>query len=386
MKPITASFIETVLDLTCTIQAIPAPTFQEEARAAFFLEQFQRLGLRDVQRDAAGNVLARLPGGGPHLPQTTGAMVYPPAAGRSLVISAHLDTVHPFTTPLTSLRSEDRIVGPGIGDNALGLAAVLGLAQLLVENQVRLPGDLWLAVNVCEEGLGDLRGIQAIVDRFGGAPLAYVVVEGIGLGRVLHRGLGVERYKISVETPGGHSWVNYGDPSAIHELSALVTQLAGIPLPRDPCTTLNVGIIHGGTSVNTIAAQAWLELDLRSEGRRALADLVSQVHDTVRAAQRSNVQVRIERIGKRQAGEIAKSHPLVQLASNVLAELGIEALLDIASTDANLPLSRGYPAICVGITNGNNAHTMEEFILTRPVKHGMEQLYLLATTAWERLG
>jgi acetylornithine deacetylase/succinyl-diaminopimelate desuccinylase-like protein len=148
---------------------------------------------------------------------------------------------------------------------------------------------------------------------------------------------------------------------------------------------MNVGIIHGGTSVNTIAAHAWLELDLRSEEKNTLARLVKNVQTVVHAAQRHNVRVRMERIGQRHAGELPESHALIGLARGVLNDLGIFARLDINSTDANLPLSRGYPAICVGITHGNNAHSVEEFILTQPVARGIEQLYLLVTRAWDKL-
>lgn len=372
-NPITPEFAARVIDMACTIQAIPAPTFHETLRANYFLEQFRAIGLQDVERDSTGNVLARLPGGSKN-------------PSRSMVLSAHMDTVHPLDTPLGVRRSEDRIIGPGIGDNAVGLAAVLGLAQLLKEKQIELPGDLWLAINVGEEGLGDLRGIQAIVNRFGAGPLAYLVIEGMGLGTILNRGLGVERYRITMQTPGGHSWVDYGRPSAIHQICSLVTRLDRIPLPQQPCTTLNVGVIQGGTSINTIAAQASLELDLRSEDSRLLENLVREVRMQVQAAEQPNVQVSMERIGKRQAGMLQPGHPLVVLGREVLSDLGIEVHLDIASTDANLPLSRGYPSICVGITHGNHAHSAEEYILTPPVVQGMAQIYLLVTRAWDRLG
>ena len=364
-------FAAKVIDLACAIQAVPAPTFQEGQRAAYFLKQFQSLGLVDVQEDAAGNVLGRLPGSG--------------SSARPLVVSAHMDTVHPLGTPLGVRRAEDRIIGPGIGDNALGLAALLGLVQHLQRNRIQLPGDLWLVANTGEEGLGDLRGMQEVVNRFGGKPLAYIVLEGMGLGTVLNRGLGVERYKITVNTPGGHSWVDYGQPSAIHELCGLVANLTRLSVPQSPCTTMNVGIIHGGTSVNTIAAQAWLELDLRSEEGAVLARLAGDVQKLAGQAQRPGVNVRVERIGKRLAGHLPEHHPLITLARSVLEELGLEPRLDIASTDANLPLSRGYPAVCVGITHGNNAHTAEEFILTGPVAKGLAQLYLFVTRAWEKM-
>jgi acetylornithine deacetylase/succinyl-diaminopimelate desuccinylase-like protein len=363
-----SNFVESVLDLACTIQQIPGPTFQETKRAAFMFEQFNALGLLDVITDSAGNVLGRLPGTG---------------SARPLVVSAHLDTVHPLGTPLTLQQSTDRIIGPSIGDNSLGLAGLLALPRMLARRQVTLPGDLWLAANVAEEGLGNLVGMQAIVDRFGSQPLAYIVIEGMGLGNILHRGLGVERYKITVQTPGGHSWADFGLPSAIHELCILVNRLTSLPLPLHPCTTLNVGIIQGGTSVNTIAGQAWLELDLRSEDSQALTHLVNQVHQVVRSSNRPNVETSLAIIGKRQAGSLSVTHPLVELAQQVIGEIGMEAHLDIASTDANLPLSRNYPSICVGLTLGNNAHAKDEFILTSPVEKGMHQLFELVTRTWQ---
>lgn len=367
---ITQNFTQTVLDLACEIQAIPAPTFHETRRAVFFLDKLNTLGLENVHQDAAGNVLARLPGTG---------------GTRPLVVSAHMDTVHPFDIPLNIRRLPDRIIGPGIGDNALGAASVIGIAQKLKEDAVDLPGDLWVVMNVAEEGLGDLRGIKAVVDCFHDEPLAYLVVEGLGLGTVLNRGLGVERYKISISTPGGHSWVDYGQPSAIHELCKLVTALTDLHVPQSPCSTLNVGMIQGGTSINTIAAHAWLELDLRSEDGPTLAKMVNSVHKICKQAEHPRVTVKMERIGKRLAGKLASDHPLPMLAQEILNELNLEARFDIASTDANLPLSRGYPAICIGITHGNHAHTQEEFILTEPVRLGLEQLYHLVTRAWERI-
>lgn len=367
MKQVTKEFAESIIELACAIQSIPAPTFNEEPRAAFFLEQFQALGLQDVQRDEAGNVLGCLPGD----------------EGRPLVVSAHMDTVHPLGTPLGLRILPDRIIGPGIGDNALGLSALVGLVRWLQENGAALPGPLWVVANVAEEGLGDLRGMRAVVERFQDQPVAYLVVEGMGLGTILHRGLGVERYRISVDTPGGHSWVNYGQPSAIHELCALVTRLSTLSLPASPCTSLNVGVIQGGTSINTIAPHAWMELDLRSEGKETLASLVQEVKRHTRILERKDVRVRMERIGQRLAGALPEMHPLVRLAKRTLEELHLEWRLDIASTDANLPLSRGYASVCLGITNGGNAHAADEYILTAPVAQGLTQLVHVASRAWE---
>jgi tripeptide aminopeptidase len=358
-----------VLELALAIQQIPAPTFGEEKRAAFMRQQFQAAGLSDIQIDAVGNVVGRLPGRGEKRP---------------LVVSAHLDTVFPSTTDLTARLDPKQIAAPGIGDNSTGLAGLLGLVWALQEKNRKhpaeyrnLPGDVWLVANVGEEGLGNLRGIQAVVDRFESLPLAYIVLEGIVLGAVYHRGLGVQRYQITARTAGGHSWKDYGKPSAIHELATLITQLTGLSLPVRPPTTLNVGMVVGGTSVNTIAAEAHLELDLRSEDASILVGLASQVEALVQAANRPDVQVTAEIIGQRPAGEIPPDHPLVLLAMRCLEEQGISPRRAIGSTDANLPLSRGLPSITIGLTTGEGAHTVQETIHTRPLAQGLAQLTAL---------
>ncbi|MBC8496064.1 MAG: M20/M25/M40 family metallo-hydrolase, partial [Chloroflexi bacterium] len=270
-----------------------------------------------------------------------------------------------------------RCVAPGIGESSLGLAGLLGLLWVLRERETNLPGDLWLVANVGEEGLGDLCGMRAVVDRFGDNPLAYIVLEGMALGQIYHRGLGVQRYRITAQTQGGHSWADYGVPSAIHELAALVTNLNEIPLPKDPRTTLNVGMISGGTSINTIAPQASLELDLRSEDPEALQTLVQSVEALVEEADGAEVQMQAEVIGQRPAGEIPGDHPLVKLAESALIEQGIQPHLSIGSTDANIPLSRGLPAVTVGLTTGKGAHTIQEYIETGPLAQGLEQLLML---------
>lgn len=354
--------IERILEFTIAVQQIPAPTFAEAQRAAFVHERFLAEGLSDVSMDQIGNVYGRLPGG---------------ESAPPLVVSAHTDTVFPESTNLSLVYSSKKIEGPGIGDNSLGVAGLFGLLWLLRQRSIILPGDLWLVANVGEEGLGDLRGMRAVVDRFGHRVLAYVILEGMALGQIYHRGLGVQRYRIAVQTAGGHSWVNYGRPSAIHELATMITHLTALPLPDEPRTTLNVGVIEGGTTVNSIAAEAHLDLDLRSEGVDVLARLSARVETLVSDANRSGVRVMAEIIGQRPAGEISPSHPLVRLAMRGLETQGIRPHLNVGSTDANIPLSRGLPAICVGLTTGGSAHTPGEYIHTRPLKQGMEHLVRL---------
>ena len=236
-----------------------------------------------------------------------------------------------------------------------------------------------------EEGLGDLCGMKAVVERFGTRVSAYLVLEGMSLGQVYHRGLGVQRFRITVQAPGGHSWANYGRPSAIHRLARLITRLESLPVPAAPRSSLNVGVIAGGTSVNTIAAQAHLELDLRSEAVSALADLVAQVEQLVAESSQpeEGVTCRAEVIGLRPAGGMAADHPLVMLAMNCLREQGISPALRIGSTDANIPLSQGLPAVCVGLTTGSGAHTLRETIQTAPLGSGLGQLLALAQGAFQ---
>jgi len=375
---------ERVLELAIAIQRIPAPTFCEGRRAVFIHERFQAEGLSDVSMDMAGNVYGRLPGAGSQPP---------------LVVSAHLDSVFPEDTPLDCRREAETIYGPGIGDNALGVAGLFGLLWMVrgdaslrlrpnlsgrkAKPSPALPGDVWLVANVAEEGMGNLRGMTAVVDRFNSAVSAYLVLEGMALGQVYHRGLNVRRYQIKVSTAGGHSWVDYGQPSAIHELAGLITRLCALPLPSQPRTSLNVGVISGGTTVNSIAAQADCLLDLRSEGDESIAYVASQVEGLVEAGNRSGVQLSWELAGTRPAGELPQDHPLVKLAVSCLEAQGIQPLLNIGSTDANLPLSRGLPAICIGLTSGGGAHTTGEYIHTLPLLQGLGQLLTLVEGAFE---
>jgi len=359
---------ERVLDLAIQIQRIPAPTFHEARRARYLREIFLNEGLLDVEIDDISNVYARLPGTGQAKP---------------IIVSAHSDTVFPEDTDLSSRRAEQRICGPGIGDNCLGVAGLFGLIWLIKREKIELPGDLWLVANVGEEGLGDLRGMRAVVDRFGEDPLAYLIIEGMALGQIYHRALGVQRYRITVKTSGGHSWADYGHPSAINELAVMIGKLNQLSLPEDPRTTLNVGVIDGGFSVNTIAAQASLELDLRSEDTEALQTLVESVETLVEQANLPEVQIEAEIIGQRPAGKIPAQHPLVQLAAQALVAQKLQPQFMIGSTDANIPLSRNFPAITIGLTIGKGAHTLDEYILTEPLEKGLDQLLDVVTGAFQ---
>jgi acetylornithine deacetylase/succinyl-diaminopimelate desuccinylase-like protein len=225
--------------------------------------------------------------------------------------------------------------------------------------------------------------MRAVVERFGAEVKAYIVLEGMALGHVYHRGLGVVRYRITARTAGGHSWVDFGQPSAIHELARLVCRLCALPVPAQPRTSLNVGVIAGGTSVNSIASEAWLLLDLRSEESGVLDRLANQVGQLVQAANRPEVRFSKEEVGRRPAGEIPADHPLVRLALSSLEALHIQPRANIGSTDANLPLSRGIAAICLGLTTGGKAHTLEEFIHTQPLAQGLAHVLMVIDSLFD---
>jgi len=354
--------LERILNFALQIQRIAAPTFHEGERARFVLERFQNENVTAVFSDSVGNVYARRQG---------------QRKGFPVIITAHLDTVFQAQHNQPAVWKGDCISGPGIGDNALGIAALFGILWALEEVPLSLSADLWLVATVGEEGLGNLRGMRAVVDRFGNCVRAYLILEGMALGQVYHRGLGVRRYRLKVETAGGHSWVNFGRPSAIHHLARLIVALESIPIPTSPRTSLNVGVIQGGISVNTIAPLATAELDVRSEDPACLVQLTQQLLQLVQKSRSEGVQVSAELIGERPAGHLAEDHPLVKLALECLHEVGIKPIPNIGSTDANIPLSLGYPAIGIGLTYGEGAHTVRESISTPPLRQGMMQLMCL---------
>jgi acetylornithine deacetylase/succinyl-diaminopimelate desuccinylase-like protein len=213
--------------------------------------------------------------------------------------------------------------------------------------------------------------MRSAVQRFGAGVLGYLVLEGLALGHIYHRAIGVKRYRIHALTAGGHSWSDYGQPSAVHELASLVTRLTSIPLPREPRTTMNVGTINGGTGINVLASESICELDLRSEDPGTLGRIALQVEGHIQDANCDGVRMNVEIVGQRPAGEIAEDHPFVQLAMDCARETGVESVLASGSTDANIPLSQGFPAVVMGITTGGGAHTVHEYINTEPVAKGL---------------
>jgi acetylornithine deacetylase/succinyl-diaminopimelate desuccinylase-like protein len=315
--------------------------------------------------DEAGNLYARLPG-----------------AGRpALAISAHLDTVFPQGTDLASRRTAQRLHGPGIGDNAVALAALVELAHDFAQDPP--PGDLWLVANVCEEGLGNLRGMREVVARLQDTVSAYLVLEGMALGHIYHRALPSRRFRLTAEGQGGHSWIHAGRASALHQLIQVGAELARLAVPADPKSTLNIGLMHGGRSVNSIADRAQLEMDLRSETEASLEALVDQVVRLTTHSGEDGLKLTLTLVGSRPAGGLAEDHPLVRAAAQALRRGSRrKAKLGAGSTDASVPLNQAYPAVCVGLTTGGEAHTLREFIDLPPMEGGYRSLLNLIEAAF----
>jgi acetylornithine deacetylase/succinyl-diaminopimelate desuccinylase-like protein len=362
-----------ILELTSDIASVPSPTGDEGRKSLLVERLFAAEGLT-TQRDHLGDIVATIPG-----------RVSPAAGGTQLLIAAHIDTVFPIETDLTVGRSDARMSGPGIGDNSVAVAATIKLAELLRAAKETPAVDVLLTGNVGEEGLGNLRGIREVM---AGHPEigAVVALEGHNLGRVTHVAVGSRRYLITAEGAGGHSWGDFGRPSAIHALSRLVAELDAIPLPRSPKTTLNVGTIEGGVSVNTIAPRATCLLDLRSTDETALHRLSERVARLVRRGSRpEGVTFTLEPIGERPAGVVAVDSAIVQVAAQTLAAFGIDPSFDASSTDANVPIAAGIPAVCIGLTTGGNVHRADEYIDVAPIPTGIAQFALIALSLSEFL-
>ncbi|MGA9533992.1 MAG: M20/M25/M40 family metallo-hydrolase [Anaerolineales bacterium] len=346
------------IDNAISLQKIPAPTFGEDERGEFMHNAFRAYGAHSVQIDVAGNVYARCS----HAEQP------------ALVISAHLDSVFPPSQAKPAYIRDRCLYGPGIGDNAIALAALLELAA----DWSNGPGEVWLVANVAEEGLGNLLGMQHVVERFGAGALGFIVLEGMALGYIYNKGLPVRRFRLTAETGGGHAWIHAGRPSAIHILTQLAADLLEIPLPDNPRTSFNIGRISGGTTVNTIADLAQMEVDLRSEDEMVIQDIVEQVEAAFDKHRGDSQTLTMEAIGHRPGGQLPAESPLVQAAIGACKRAGLGVpTLQIGSTDANFPLSLGLPAICVGLTRGGGAHSADEYIELEQLEKGYKALNLL---------
>ncbi len=342
---------ETVVRRTIELAEIPAPTGVEAARAALVRSWWELDGLRDVHVDEAGNVWAKARDGD----------------GPIVILCAHLDTVFGSDVSHAVRVDGETLIGPSVGDDSVGVASLSAAATSLPARG--LP--VWLLATVGEEGLGNLRGANAALDRPPAAVAAFVAVEGNYLGRVSTVGVGSLRRRVRVSGPGGHAWENAGSPSAVHAVAQLAASIARIP--QRSGTSVNVGRLGGGEGINVRAREAWLELDLRADDPAVLAALAADVAEHLAWVDPPLV-VEQEVLGERPAGHVSPDHELVRAAKDALAEMGTAALTPATSTDANAAHARGIPAVAVGVTTGSGEHTTDEQIETGPIEDGVRAL------------
>ena len=378
---------EVTLARQAALSAIPAPTGAEGRRAAHLAELFREIGLSDVSIDHAGNVQGWFARNGD-------------TSAGPVVVAAHLDTVFGAEVDVAVERRGQRLEGPGISDNARGLAALVAVAEAMVAARVPAARPILFAATVGEEGSGDLRGVKHLLngkrETGNGKPVAFIALDGAGLDRVIHRALGSKRYQVTFRGPGGHSWAAFGVANPANAVGRAVALLADLPTQQAPRTTCAVVRLGGGTGLNSIPQEAWLDLDLRSEDPRALSQLDVTVRAALeRAADDENrrrtagsppLRAEIRLLGDRPSGMTPRAHPLVQAAVAANRALGRDAELASASTDANVPIALGIPAIALGAGGkAGDAHLATEWYENVEGALGIIRA-LLVTTAMAEVG
>jgi tripeptide aminopeptidase len=357
---------------------IPAPPFGESARAEWLAERFREVGLDDVRIDDVGNVFGTHPGFGK----------------RYVALSAHIDTVFPANTPLNIRQQGSRLYGPGVSDNGAGVAAMLGIAALLRSVRLRHALPFVFIGNVGEEGEGDLRGMRHIFStpRWKDSIAYSVVLDGAGADTIVGEALGSRRFEVIVRGPGGHSWSDFGAPNPIVILAKAIETFTATPVPAAPKTTFNIGVIRGGTSVNSIPESASMKVDIRSTSMTEMERLEQSLRlalnraveeETMAAEMRSSAQKRpgvtceVVVIGNRPAGELPAGSRILQVVQAVDGQLANAAQIQRASTDANIPLSLGLEAVAIGGGgSGGGAHTLQEWFDSNGRELGLKRILL----------
>jgi len=361
------------------VARIPAPPFGEGARGAWLAERFREVGLDDVRIDDVGNVFGAHPGFG----------------RRYVALSAHIDTVFPANTPLNIRQQGSRLYGPGVSDNGAGVTAMLAIAALLRAVRIRHALPFVFIGNVGEEGEGDLRGMRHIflTPRWKDSIAYSVVLDGAGADTIVAEALGSRRFEVIVRGPGGHSWSDFGAPNPIVILAKAIETFTATPVPTAPKTTFNIGVMRGGTSVNSIPESASMKVDIRSTSMAEMERLEQTLRlalnravedETLAAEMRSSAQKRpagvsceVVVIGSRPAGELRPGARILEVVRAVDAQLGNAAQVQRASTDANIPLSLGQEAIAIGGGgSGGGAHTLQEWFDGSGRELGLKRILL----------
>ncbi len=344
-----------------TLTEIPAPPFKEDARGAAYLEMLRAHGLADVTRDGEGNVMGirRGSGGGP-----------------LIAIAAHLDTVFPEGTNVTVTREGTRLAAPGIGDDTRSLAVLLAMIRAMDAAGIQTTADILFIGNVGEEGLGDLRGVKYLFQKgpYAGRIAMFISVDGAGSGAdITHGGVGSKRYRVTFKGPGGHSYGAFGLVSPAFAMGLAMAKFSDVTVPASPKTTFNVGVIGGGTSVNSIPFEQWMEVDMRSESPVELAKLedtfrrlmqeAADEENRVRSTRQGRIEVDLTLIGDRPSGETPLDSRLAQVAAAAVRASGMEPTFGYSSTDSNIPISLAVPAITIDSGGrGGRAHALDEWI------------------------
>jgi len=389
-RPVHAAFAwlhgnpKTIMDWQTDLVVIPGPPFGEQARSEWMAARFAEAGLSQVRTDGLGNVFGLLPAASLPL-ESTGPLV---------VLSAHLDTVFPAGTPLHPVVDGERLQAPGSCDNGAGVVGMLAIAHALVQASVELPAPLLFLGNVGEEGEGDLRGVRHLYQQtaLAGRIAAHIVLDGAGADSVVAQALGSRRFQVTITGPGGHSFTDAGTVNPIAALVSALAILAQTPLPDEPRTTLNLGTIQGGTSVNSIPESATAAVDFRSTDPEQLLRLEVALHRAVEdavlhwnaepatllARSRGLLSFSIDKIGDRPSGHLPDDSILLESLRAVDRHLGLRTELLLGSTDANIPLSLGVPALSMGAGgDGGGAHTVSEWYSARDREAGLRRVLLL---------
>ena len=361
-----------VTDQQIRLTEIPAPEFNEARRGEFLKSLFEAAGLQ-VRTDKIGNVIAERPG---------------TDAKSVILLVAHLDTVFPASADVRVKREANRLTAPGIADNGAGLAALVGLARALSESRIRTTKTIVLAGDVGEEGEGNLRGIRALVESYGSRLAAVIAIDGASIEHITTQGIASQRAEVTITGAGGHSWSDFGAPNPITALARAIVKFSSVAVPDDPRSSFNFGVIEGGTSVNSIPASVLVKVDLRSEQEAqvkimeaALRDAVdSGIREEMSAARVNNdsLQSSVRSLGSRPAGKLPDDSPLLETLRNVDTFLGNRSRLERSSTDANIPLSLGIPAVSIGGGGkGGGSHTLAEWYDATGRAMGLKRLFLL---------
>ncbi len=356
-----ASRFEAIVDEIQTIARIPSPTFSEMEKSRYVRRRFETLKLKDVRIDAVNNASGSLPGKNPR---------------EMCIICAHIDTVFPGETELVVREKGDRLYCPSIGDNSASIAGVMALIEAFNRVNYTPPVDVVFLGNTREEGLGDLEGIKYFLDGEAGRDVPREINGVISIDgtchRLCNRGVGSRRLKVDVTAPGGHSWHDFGSASAVHAIGAAIGRIARLTPPREPMTTFNVGVVNGGSSVNTIAGSASMLIDVRSMETGTLREMEEKIRRRIlETMEEFGAACTIEVVGDRPSGFIDDDHPFVRTVLSASALHGLDMTPRASSTDSNIPLSRGVPSITFGIYSGGGSHTVNEYIEPATIQKGL---------------